>query len=108
MKAYWWIIRLFTASISIGAKDLLNREILGWIGTQVLDRQDTRILTARTKSIQTGYYRQVTEEPTYTNEKRVPSKSIAFSIYVLFGNDILRDESYCSKIIPISLSDKKS
>jgi chaperone BCS1 len=52
MKIYWWFTALFTASISVASSDRLNREILNWVGAQVLTRQATRILTARTEVVQ--------------------------------------------------------
>jgi chaperone BCS1 len=74
LKVYWWFTRLFTASISVASSDRLNKEILNWIGTQVLTRQGTRILTARTETIQTDtwYPRRATERNDYHHEKRVP------------------------------------
>ena len=49
LKMYWWFTKFFTAAISIASNDRLNKEILNWIGTQVLERQGTRILTARSE-----------------------------------------------------------
>lgn len=49
-KIYSWITEFFTASVSIAGKDRLNREILNWVGANVLDRQNIRVLTAQTKS----------------------------------------------------------
>jgi hypothetical protein len=51
LKIYWWFTRFFTASISITSNDRLNREIINWLGAQILTRSGTRILTARTESI---------------------------------------------------------
>jgi chaperone BCS1 len=75
MKVYWWFTALFTASISITSSDRLNREILNWIGAQVLTRQATRILTARTETIQNDAWhprRTQVERNDYNHEKRVP------------------------------------
>jgi chaperone BCS1 len=75
LKVYWWFTALFTASISIASSDRLNREILNWIGEQVLARQATRILTARTEAIQNDAWhpRRATQERNdYQHEKRVP------------------------------------
>jgi chaperone BCS1 len=75
LKVYWWFTAFFTASISIGSSDRLNREILNWIGTQVLTRQATRILTARTEAIQNDAWhprRALQERNDYHHEKRVP------------------------------------
>jgi chaperone BCS1 len=74
-KIYWWITKFFTASISISSSDRLNREILNWLGAQVLERQATRILTARTETIHTDAWhprRQLNETKKYMHEKRVP------------------------------------
>ena len=49
-KIYWWFTKFFTSSISVASCDRLNREILNWLGAQVLSRQGTRILTARTEN----------------------------------------------------------
>jgi len=76
LKVYWWFTRLFTASISIPSSDKLNREILNWVGSEILTRQGTRILTARTEAIQKDpwYVRRsvTTERNDYLQEKRVP------------------------------------
>jgi len=75
MKVYWWFTALFTASISIASSDRLNREILNWIGAQVLTRQATRILTARTETIQNDAWhprRSSIERNDYNHDKRVP------------------------------------
>ena len=75
MKVYWWFTALFTASISIASSDRLNREIVNWIGAQVLTRQATRILTARTETIQNDAWhprRTAVERNDYNHEKRVP------------------------------------
>lgn len=74
MKIYWWFTRFFTASISIASSDRLNREILNWIGAQVIERQGTRILTARTEAVQTDAYsrRVIHETKKFLLEKRVP------------------------------------
>ncbi|KAK1595602.1 P-loop containing nucleoside triphosphate hydrolase protein [Colletotrichum navitas] len=73
-QIYWWITRFFTASISIGANDKLNREVLNWLGAHVLTRQGTRVLTARTEVIQNEawYYRKPVERDDLHHEKRVP------------------------------------
>src|SRR3569833_2549256 len=64
VKIYWWITRFFTASISIGANDRLNREVLNWLGAQVLPRQATRILTARSEVLDSDawHYRRMPRE----------------------------------------------
>jgi chaperone BCS1 len=76
LKIYWWFTRLFTASISIPSSDKLNREILNWVGSEILTRQGTRILTARTEAAQKDawYSRRsvTTERNDYLQEKRVP------------------------------------
>lgn len=74
-SAYWWITRFLTASISIASSDRLNREVLNWLGANVLTKQRTRILTARSETIQNEAwsYRRVTHERNdYHHEKRVP------------------------------------
>ncbi|PHH52191.1 Mitochondrial chaperone BCS1 [Ceratocystis fimbriata CBS 114723] len=35
-RFYWWIARFLTASISITAKDRLNREVINWLSAHVL------------------------------------------------------------------------
>lgn len=77
LKVYWWITRFFTASISIPANDRLNREILNWVGSKVLESQSTRILTAGTEAIKTDawhYRRPAVERNDYHHEKRMPIK----------------------------------
>jgi chaperone BCS1 len=74
-KVYWWFTALFTASISVASSDRLNREILNWVGAQVLTRQATRILTARTEVVQNDSWiprRSHVERNDYDHEKRVP------------------------------------
>lgn len=75
IKSYWYITRFFTASVSINARDKLNREVLNWLGAQVLIRQGTRIVTARSEKIESDafYYRR-TPEPRddYSMDKRKP------------------------------------
>lgn len=75
IKLYWYITRFFTASVSINARDKLNREVLNWLGAQVLVRQGTRIVTARSEKIESDafYYRR-TPEPRddYSMDKRKP------------------------------------
>ncbi|KAK1974262.1 P-loop containing nucleoside triphosphate hydrolase protein [Colletotrichum cereale] len=73
-QIYWWITRFFTASISIGPNDKLNREVLNWLGAHVLTKQGTRVLTARTEVIQNEawYYRKPVERDDLHHEKRVP------------------------------------
>ncbi|KAL2883259.1 hypothetical protein SGCOL_001453 [Colletotrichum sp. CLE4] len=73
-QIYWWITRFFTASISIGSNDKLNREVLNWLGAHVLTRQGTRILTARTEVIQNEawYYRKPIERDDLHHERRIP------------------------------------
>jgi len=74
MKVYWWFTKFFTSSISIGSNDRLNREILNWVGAQIVTRQGTRILTAQTETIRTDawYAPQKTERNDYNHEKRAP------------------------------------
>ncbi|OHW90559.1 mitochondrial chaperone bcs1 protein [Colletotrichum incanum] len=73
-QIYWWITRFFTASVSIGGNDKLNREVLNWLGAHVLTKQGTRVLTARTEVIQNEawYYRKPIERDDLHHEKRVP------------------------------------
>lgn len=75
IKTYWYITRFFTASVSINARDKLNREVLNWIGAEILTRQGTRIVTARSEKIETDafYYRRAPEPRIdYDLEKRKP------------------------------------
>ncbi|KAL3426893.1 mitochondrial chaperone bcs1 [Phlyctema vagabunda] len=75
LKVYWWFTKFLTASISIASSDRLNREILNWLGAHILTRQGTRVLTARTETVQTDAWyprRTKTERNDYHHEKRVP------------------------------------
>ncbi|TVY65731.1 putative mitochondrial chaperone BCS1-B [Lachnellula suecica] len=75
IKIYWWFTALFTASISVASNDKLNREIINWIGTQVLTRQGTRILTAKTEAVQSDSWfspRPNDESNEFHFDKRVP------------------------------------
>jgi mitochondrial chaperone BCS1 len=75
VRVYWWITRFFTASISVAANDRLNREILNWLGAEVLPRQATRILTARSEILDSDawHYRRVQRKrDDVTFEKRAP------------------------------------
>lgn len=74
VKIYWWFTKLFTASISIGSNDRLNREIINWIGSNVLEKQKTRVLTARSEVIENDAYswRSQRIERNELYEKRVP------------------------------------
>lgn len=75
IKLYWYITRFFTASVSINARDKLNREVLNWLGAQVLVRQGTRIITARSEQIESDafYYRRAPEpRDDYSMDKRKP------------------------------------
>ncbi|KAK3944368.1 putative mitochondrial chaperone BCS1-B [Diplogelasinospora grovesii] len=74
-KIYWTVIRFLTASISIAGSDRLNREVLNWIGAQVLAKQGSRVLTAHSERIQNDawhYLRRVQERNDLHHEKRVP------------------------------------
>lgn len=75
VKLYWYITRFFTASVSINARDKLNREVLNWLGAQVLIRQGTRIVTARSEKIESDafYYRRNPEpRDDYSMDRRKP------------------------------------
>ncbi|KAI0125191.1 P-loop containing nucleoside triphosphate hydrolase protein [Xylariales sp. AK1849] len=48
---YNWVIRFFTTSVSISGSDRLNREILNWLGANVLTRQNPRKLTAQSRAV---------------------------------------------------------
>lgn len=73
LHIYRWITRFFTASVSIPGSDRLNREVLNWLGAQVLTRQDTRILTAHSAPAENDAwdFRRV-ERDDYHHEKRMP------------------------------------
>jgi len=75
-KIYWWITRFLTASISIAGNDQLNREVLNWLGANVLAKQGTRILTAHSERIQNEAwhfrYLQQAQRNDYHHEKRTP------------------------------------
>ncbi|KAG9245419.1 BCS1 N terminal-domain-containing protein [Calycina marina] len=76
VKLYWYFTKFFTAAISVAAKDRLSKEVLGWIAANVLERQGTRILTAKCETIETDYwqrcYKTETERNDYFHEKRIP------------------------------------
>lgn len=73
LKVYWWFTKLFTASISIASNDRLNREILNWVGANVLTRQETRILTARTEVVESDAYSWTRKtERNELHERRIP------------------------------------
>lgn len=70
-----WITRFFTASISISGTDRLNREVLNWLGANVLTRQETRILTAQSEAVHGDHYayrRASMHRIDFHHEKRVP------------------------------------
>ncbi|KAK3339941.1 BCS1 N terminal-domain-containing protein [Lasiosphaeria hispida] len=73
-KLYWWIVRFLTASISVAGNDRLNREVLNWLGAHVLAGRGTRILTAKSETVQTDawHWRQIQERNDFHHEKRVP------------------------------------
>ncbi|ETS73122.1 hypothetical protein PFICI_15067 [Pestalotiopsis fici W106-1] len=74
-EVYNWIVRFFTASVSIPGSDRLNREVLNWIGAKVLVRQQTRILTASSEPIQNDaweFRRAAIRRIDYHQEKRLP------------------------------------
>ena len=75
VKLYWWITKFFTASVSIASNDRLNKEVLNWLGAQVLTRQATRILTASSEEVEKDawhYRRETRERNDFNMEKRVP------------------------------------
>lgn len=75
VKIYWWITKFFTASISIASNDRLNKEVLNWLGAQILTRQATRILTASSEEVEKDawhYRRSTRERNDFNMEKRVP------------------------------------
>lgn len=74
-QVYTWIVRLFTASVSIPGSDRLNREVLNWIGAKVLLRRHTRILTAHSEPVQNDaweYQRTSINKIMHRGEKRLP------------------------------------
>ncbi|KXJ89980.1 P-loop containing nucleoside triphosphate hydrolase protein [Microdochium bolleyi] len=75
LRLYSWITRFFTASISISGTDRLNREVLNWLGANILTRQQTRILTAQSEAVHGdayAYRRQSLHRIDYHHEKRIP------------------------------------
>lgn len=76
LQAYWYFTKLFTASISIASSDKLNGEIVAWIGAEVLERQATRILTAKTELVANHRWmysrKTTTERNDLDHAKRVP------------------------------------
>ncbi|KAK5655781.1 hypothetical protein OQA88_5319 [Cercophora sp. LCS_1] len=73
-KLYWWVVRFLTASISIGGHDRLNREVLNWLGANVLTK-GTRILTAQSERVDSdawSWYNRTQERNDYSHEKRLP------------------------------------
>jgi len=73
-KLYWWVVRFLTASISIGGEDRLNREVINYLGAEVLTKYGSRVLTAHSEAIQSDayYWRRQLERNDYHHEKRVP------------------------------------
>ncbi|KAK3313675.1 BCS1 N terminal-domain-containing protein [Apodospora peruviana] len=75
-KLSWWVVKFFTATISITGSDRLNREVINWLGAQVLTKHGTRILTAHSETIQSDahywYRSRRTERHDYHDEKRAP------------------------------------
>ncbi|KAL2158178.1 hypothetical protein VTH06DRAFT_4746 [Thermothelomyces fergusii] len=74
-KIYWWIVRFMTASVSIAGNDRLNREVLNWLGANVLTKRGTRILTVKSEAVRddTWPYRRASQtRDDYQHEKRVP------------------------------------
>ncbi|KAH8898944.1 P-loop containing nucleoside triphosphate hydrolase protein [Thozetella sp. PMI_491] len=73
-KLYWAVLKFLTASISVAGSDRLNREVLNWLGANVLGPQGLRILTARSETIKNDawHYRRVQERNDYEHENRVP------------------------------------
>jgi mitochondrial chaperone BCS1 len=74
-ELYQWVVRFFTASVSIPGSDRLNREVLNWIGAKVLTRQQTRILTASSEPVQNDawdFRRAAIKRIDYHHEKRLP------------------------------------
>ncbi|KAK9770198.1 putative P-loop containing nucleoside triphosphate hydrolase protein [Seiridium cardinale] len=75
IEVYHWIVRFFTASVSIPGSDRLNREVLNWIGAKVLMKQETRILTASSEPVQSDaweFRRAAIKRIDYHHEKRLP------------------------------------
>lgn len=75
LRVSGWITRFFTASISISGTDRLNREVLNWLGANVLTRQETRILTAQSEAVHGDHYayrRASMHRIDFHHEKRVP------------------------------------
>ncbi|KAI0126295.1 P-loop containing nucleoside triphosphate hydrolase protein [Xylariales sp. AK1849] len=75
LELYRWIVRFFTASVSLPGNDRLNREVLNWVGAKVLMQQKTRILTARSEPVQNDawdFRRAALKRIDYHHEKRLP------------------------------------
>jgi mitochondrial chaperone BCS1 len=93
VKLYWWIAKFFTASISIASNDRLNLEILDWLGSEVLTRQDTRVLTATSETVGRDRYRDYDEgmkRDDLRNEKRTPIQYLPTfgTTWFLFGGTV--------------------
>jgi chaperone BCS1 len=52
-----WVSKFFIASVSIPGNDLLNSEVLNWLAANVLERQRTRKLTAKSYNSAPRVYR---------------------------------------------------
>ena len=75
LDTYWWVLRFFTASVSIGPKDRLNREVINWLGVHVLERQARRILTARSEMVESdAWLDNATSHPNFTRNDLCPEK----------------------------------
>lgn len=75
LEVYHWIVRFFTASVSIPGSDRLNREVLNWVGAKVLMQQETRILTASSGPVQSDaweFRRAAIKRIDYHHGKRLP------------------------------------
>jgi hypothetical protein len=88
LKLYWWFTKFFSSSISVASNDRLNREIVNWLGAQVLENQGTRILTARSDQMQTDAWRR--RGPGQLPPVRIYSTAFALSFstpFPLFCSD---------------------
>jgi mitochondrial chaperone BCS1 len=80
-KIYSWIISFFTVSITVDSNDRLHRDIINWVGSQVLEPRGHRTLTAQSETIRSEsksmhHWGSPRGEPTKRNdthnEKKAP------------------------------------
>ncbi|KAH6720148.1 BCS1 N terminal-domain-containing protein [Leptodontidium sp. MPI-SDFR-AT-0119] len=85
-KIYMSFLQYCTASISIPSSDNLNKDILNWIGKNVLERQSPRVLAAKTVSLGNNAFTYSSKNKV-GHEKRPPIKFLPTFETVWFVHD---------------------